>query len=102
MFLAHILAGCMVSKTLLAQFHVHYSKTKLLLALGVLGSVCPDLDILYFYLMDHRHHSHQILDTNSFLYDDFDVLNKKHIGAIYSTVWIECREPVAEDQFLFH
>lgn len=82
MFLAHILAGCMVSKTLLAQFHVHYSKTKLLLALGVLGSVFPDLDILYFYLMNHRHHSHQILDTNSFLYDDFSMHRLRSCGTM--------------------
>lgn len=31
-----------------------------------------------------------------------DVLSKKHVGEIYSTVWIESHEVVADDQVLFH
>lgn len=33
---------------------------------------------------------------------DLDVLSKKHVGQIYSTVWIENHEIVADDQVMFH
>ena len=33
---------------------------------------------------------------------DLEVLSKKHIGELYSTVWIEYHEIVAKNQVLFH
>jgi len=36
------------------------------------------------------------------LSNDLTVLCKKHIGHIYSTVFLQDHEPVAEDQALFH
>ena len=33
---------------------------------------------------------------------NLDVLSKKHVGEIYSTVWIESHEAVTDDQVLFH
>ena len=43
-------------------------------------------------------------DSQEFLLlsKDLDVLSKKHVGEIYSTVWIENHEVVADDQVLFH
>jgi inner membrane protein len=58
MFLAHMPAGYIASKFLLAQFKFSRSTARSLLALGLLGSVFPDLDMFYFYLVDNRQHSH--------------------------------------------
>ena len=56
--MAHIPAGYIASKFLLSRFHLEPSKTKWLLLLGLLGSVSPDLDMFYFYLIDNRQHAH--------------------------------------------
>ncbi|MGH1537164.1 MAG: metal-dependent hydrolase [Gammaproteobacteria bacterium] len=58
MFLAHMPAGYVVSKLLLSQFRLESSKSTWLLFLGLLGSVFPDLDMFYFYLIDNRQHGH--------------------------------------------
>ncbi|MFK7816428.1 MAG: metal-dependent hydrolase [Gammaproteobacteria bacterium] len=58
MFLAHMPAGYLVSRFLLSQFQLKPSKAKWLFALGLLGSIFPDLDMFYFYLIDNRQHSH--------------------------------------------
>lgn len=58
MFLAHMPAGFLASRFLLSQFKLKPSKSKWLLTLGLLGSVFPDLDMLYFYLIDDRQHNH--------------------------------------------
>ena len=58
MFLAHLPAGYIVSKFLLTKFNSGPSRKKYLLFLGLLGSVFPDLDMLYFYLIDNRQHGH--------------------------------------------
>ena len=68
MFLAHMPAGYMVSKLLLSQFHLDSSKTKWLLILGLLGSIFPDLDMLYFYLIDNRQHGHHSYWTHIPIY----------------------------------
>jgi inner membrane protein len=68
MFLAHMPAGYMVSKLLLSQFRFDSSKTKWLLILGLLGSVFPDLDMLYFYLIDNRQHGHHSYWTHIPIY----------------------------------
>lgn len=56
MFLAHLPVGCATS-ALLSKQRFSFSK----LWLGVLGSVAPDFDILYFYTIGGRkvvHHSY--------------------------------------------
>lgn len=58
MFLAHMPAGYLASKLLLSQFRLEPSNTKWLLLLGLLGSIFPDLDMFYFYLIDNRQHGH--------------------------------------------
>jgi inner membrane protein len=58
MFLAHLPAGYISSRFLLSQFQFNASTAKKLLALGLLGSIFPDLDMFYFYLIDNRQHSH--------------------------------------------
>lgn len=55
MFIAHIPAGYLLSKAILRRTLTRYEW----LALAT-GSVFPDLDLLRFYLLDHRqiHHHH--------------------------------------------
>ena len=58
MFLAHIPAGYLTSKAILTQFRFEKSTTNYLILLGLIGSVSPDFDMFYFYLVDDRQHSH--------------------------------------------
>lgn len=58
MFIGHLPAGYILTKKLQKKF-----KMKYFLFLGLLGSVLPDIDILYFYFIDNRqtlHHSYWI------------------------------------------
>ncbi len=60
MFIAHLPAGYIVSKLLLNKKNVPKVNHKALLIAGMLGAVFPDIDMLYFYLLDNRqHHHHQ-------------------------------------------
>ena len=68
MFLAHMPAGYLASRFLLSQFRLEPSKTKWLLLLGLLGSVFPDMDMYYFYLIDNRQHGHQSYWTHKPFY----------------------------------
>ena len=58
MFLAHMPAGYLASKFLLSKFRFQQSNTKWLFFAGLLGSISPDFDMLYFYTIDNRQHSH--------------------------------------------
>lgn len=58
MFIGHIPAGYILTKTIQKKF-----KTTKYLCLGIIASIFPDIDILYFYLIDDRqtlHHSYWI------------------------------------------
>jgi len=68
MFLAHMPAGYLASKLLATQFRLDPSKTKCLLFLGLLGSIFPDLDMFYFYLIDNRQHGHHSYWTHIPIY----------------------------------
>ncbi len=65
MFIAHAPAGYLLAKTIYkesSQWH-----TILLLALLV-GSVLPDFDMIYFYLVDNRAHNHHSYWTHTPVY----------------------------------
>lgn len=58
MFIGHLPAGYIATKKLQETFH-----TSAYLWVGLIGSVFPDIDIIYFYLIDNRqtlHHSYWI------------------------------------------
>jgi inner membrane protein len=58
MITAHAPSGYIVSRLLLKKFCARkISATQFILS-GVIGALTPDLDIIYFYLVDHRHHHH--------------------------------------------
>lgn len=59
MFIAHAPAGYLVTKLGLHRFSLHQDRdVKMMLISGVAASVLPDIDMLYFYLIDHRQHLH--------------------------------------------
>ncbi|MBB6342442.1 inner membrane protein [Pseudomonas fluvialis] len=57
MFIAHLPAGYLLGRSLLRWKPTQMSQTLWLMA-ALLGAVAPDLDMLYFYLIDQRQHHH--------------------------------------------
>ncbi|MDP1681267.1 MAG: metal-dependent hydrolase [Burkholderiales bacterium] len=61
MFIAHLPAGYLLSKGVVAMEHLRHlseqTKRRLIVA-GMVGAISPDIDLLYFYLIDHRQHGH--------------------------------------------
>ena len=61
MFVAHIPAGYIVTRQMLKGRSQTAVTTRRLLVLGLVAAVLPDLDLVYFYLIDNRqtlHHHH--------------------------------------------
>ena len=56
MFIAHLPAGYILGKAVTKS--VDAPRNKLLLIFIMIGSVVPDIDLLYFYTLDNRMHSH--------------------------------------------
>ena len=53
MFIGHLPAGYILTKKLQAKL-----KIKQYLWIGLIASILPDIDLLYFYLIDNRQHLH--------------------------------------------
>jgi hypothetical protein len=66
-FIAHLPAGYIASSLLFARLARHargaVRRSRYLWA-GMLGAVAPDIDLLYFYLVDHRRHPHHAYWTH--------------------------------------
>lgn len=60
MFIAHLPSGYIASKLLFPRVAVQDAAFKPFLFAGALGAIAPDLDLIYFYLADHRMHPHHI------------------------------------------
>jgi LexA-binding, inner membrane-associated putative hydrolase len=58
MFFGHLPAGYLCTTWLLKKREVAPRDRNILLFLGLLGSIAPDLDMFYFYFVDHRQHWH--------------------------------------------
>ena len=61
MFIAHLPAGYLVTKGLESVLPVdslQKIRRKWLMFAGLLGSMLPDFDMVYFHLIDHRQHLH--------------------------------------------
>ncbi len=61
MFVAHLPAGYLLSKYFESKSKRKKISWRLFLTFGLIGSILPDLDLLYFYLIDghqHQHHSY--------------------------------------------
>ncbi|MEZ2131614.1 MULTISPECIES: metal-dependent hydrolase [unclassified Sinorhizobium] len=55
MFIAHLPAGYLLTSRLVRK---HPTRGSALLAVGLVCSVLPDIDLVHFYLIDHRRHVH--------------------------------------------
>jgi hypothetical protein len=58
MFIGHLPAGYITSKLLYPRFISQNVMSNHFLLAGALGAIAPDLDMVYFYLVDHRQHHH--------------------------------------------
>lgn len=64
MIIAHLPAGFISSKLVLPCFRIDGLAPKTFIAAGLFGSIAPDLDMIYFYGIDHRAHSHHTYFTH--------------------------------------
>ena len=62
MFIAHAPMGYIMSTSFLKRYGKLPATTSMVLLFGVLGSIAPDFDMIYFYLIDNRqtHHHNYI------------------------------------------
>ncbi|MBQ0754710.1 MAG: metal-dependent hydrolase [Gammaproteobacteria bacterium] len=58
MFLAHLPAGYLLTRALTSRRPGLSTLPSYIMAAGLLGSIAPDLDLLWFYLVDNRAHPH--------------------------------------------
>lgn len=98
MFFAHMPAGYLASKFLLSNFRIKNPTSKYLLFAGLLGSIFPDFDMLYFYTIDNRQHSHHSYWTHipffwicvlAISYSVATYLRSRFLASIF-TVFIGC------------
>ncbi len=64
MIFGHLPAGYLCSNFLLKFREIPKEKRDTLMLLGLIGSIAPDLDMFYFYLVDHRQHWHHTYFTH--------------------------------------
>lgn len=64
MIIGHLPAGYVASKLLFRYFEARGAVYKPFLWMGVLGAIAPDLDMVYFHLIDHRQHHHHTYWTH--------------------------------------
>ena len=83
MFLAHMPAGYLVSKFFISQFRFKQTNIKFLMCIGLLGSIFPDLDMFYFYLIDNRQHGHHSYWTHIPFYWKAILLNTHVLAALF-------------------
>jgi inner membrane protein len=57
-FIAHLPAGYLATRLILDREATLEPLSRRLLALGMIASVLPDLDLLWFYFVDHRRQVH--------------------------------------------
>jgi len=61
MLIAHLPAGYLLTKALIAKLPSHAALNKrYLLFLGLFFSIVPDLDLFYFYFVDSTEHHHKL------------------------------------------
>ncbi len=68
MFIAHLPAGYLLSKCFESKSKTQKIPWKIFLTLGLIGSILPDLDLFYFYLIDARQHQHHSYWTHIPIY----------------------------------
>lgn len=65
MMIAHLPAGYLLSTALSKKWHITNDRLhQHFLMAGMIGSIFPDIDMLYFYLIDNRQHHHHSFFTH--------------------------------------
>jgi len=64
MIIGHLPAGYITSKLLYRRVEPRGVVSGLFVWMGLFGSVAPDLDMVYFHLIDHRQHHHHTYWTH--------------------------------------
>lgn len=64
MFIAHLPAGYIVSNVIAKRIDSNQFNIKLFVIAGMIGAIAPDLDMIYFYLFDHKQHHHHSYFTH--------------------------------------
>lgn len=64
MFIAHAPSGYLLAQAIIKKCPNIGVSTKAILWVGIIGAVFPDIDMLYFYLIDHRQHHHHTYLTH--------------------------------------
>ena len=60
MFIAHLPAGYLVTRCLAPALRKYQPDYRQLMGWGLLGAIIPDVDLLYFFLIDHQQHHHHM------------------------------------------
>jgi len=68
MFVAHLPAGYLLSKYFESKSKTKKISWRIFLTLGLIGSILPDLDLFYFYMIDGRQHQHHSYWTHIPIY----------------------------------
>jgi len=58
MIIGHLPAGYIISKLSYPGFSKHIDNYKMFMLWGILGSIAPDIDMLYYFLIDHQSTHH--------------------------------------------
>jgi inner membrane protein len=64
MIIGHLPSGYIVSKLLINKYWSNDENITLLMIVGTIGAIAPDIDMFYFYLVDKRHHHHHTYWTH--------------------------------------
>ncbi len=64
MFIAHLPAGYITAKLLFPRLKTPFVSYQAFLFCSVVGAIFPDIDMFYFYLIDHRQHHHHSYFTH--------------------------------------
>jgi inner membrane protein len=64
MIIGHLPIGYLTTKLAASKWKVSGGNIKFFMASGIIGSIAPDFDMLYFYLFDHRQHHHHTYWTH--------------------------------------
>lgn len=86
MFVAHLPAGYILTRRLIDGAPKAEIPQQSLLALGLVSAILPDLDLLYFYLIDHRQTLHHLYWTHLPL-----IWLGPAIGSLLICAWVKNR-----------
>ncbi len=90
MFIAHLPAGYRFTTLLLSRMvqPIDSRVYRRYLWIGVVASLMPDLDLIYFYLIDHRRHVHHSYITHIPIYWLVSALLVWSCGAMLRRLWV--------------